>query len=697
MREEEEVGKCPGLKGPGADKSRPPCSLTLLPMRPWAGKSRRRAHSACEWREKHFAPAVAAAAAVTLQAFDFLPSAPTSTLPVNDVALAYRLNPNGLDEFLSLRPVVPLYAHQASGADFILGRYRQALGGAFCDDMRTGKTRAALFAMITAQQEATAAASAGQGAAGRWGRPSLVVCPKDVLPVWQEELETLYGPEGRRRLAVLTLETETIQARESRATLLARLREGTDLVLVSASYLAESTHFGAAVLRGEIAFRLLLCDEAHEYISPGSTRSVEALSRVRADSKWYLTGTPLQNSLQSLTTALGFMGVHRSRLNGLSAKALIALARSMTLRRTWNLLEVMPRTPVPTVRFLEERVYRAALTQLLGPPPQVRPPGFKPLTIIHTLRQLVLTTYMCRDLYTTGVLKLPEGVCLAPEDVDEGGGGGGAFYDDLGKLTMALAVREMTLEDIGADPRLAWKLVPPEWRTEQPLVCDHLRRQVDALKATLVSRVAPKERWFIHVLLRGRLEQTGEKVVLFSGFRAPLQRLAKLLQMRREFGVPNACNFVYVDGDFTAADRKRERDRFFSDPTCQVLLATIDVNSRGLDLTHANHAVINDPWWNPTDEHQATGRIKGPKQTRPVCLYRLILPGTIDECVADEADAKVRLDQAALPQTLLGKEEGGGPVEVPAVATEDASEEAVRERVRTNNVMDKLRAQLRTF
>jgi SNF2 family DNA or RNA helicase len=625
-------------------------------------RRRQRAQSAGEWRARHFTPAVSMH---TAPRFDFAVALESSETN-SSVALAYRLAPNGMGAFLALRPLQPLYPHQVTGAEFMLDRHLAGAGGGLCDDLRTGKTRAAIYAAVTAQQRAMSNSSP----ASRWGRPTLVVCPKDLLGVWQGEIEALYGPG---KLAVLTLDTDSVRPRQSREALRAQLREGTDIVLTSISYLAESSHFGAAMLQEELAYRMLICDEAHEYVSAG-TQSFEILCRMRADSKWYVTGTPIQNSLQSLTTALTFMGVHRTRLSGMNARALINLARTMTLRRTWILLEVMPRTPVPTSRPLEDRVYRAALRQLVSPK---RGP-VNSLKSIHILRQLVLSPYLCRDLYDDGTLVLPDGAFFAP-------------VSDSVQDAMTLAVREMTMEDIGADAQQAWQIVPLEWRDRQDL-----RRQVDILKSTLIPRVAPKERWFINYLLRQRIEPTREKVVVFSGFRAPLQRLAKLLSLRREYGVRGACDFVLIDGDLSVADRTRLRGRFACDPNCQVLLATIDVNGRGLDLTHANHTVINDPWWNPNDEHQAVGRMKGPKQTRPVHTYRLVLPGTIDECVADEADAKVRLDQAALPQSLLVRP-GEGPVEVSAVATEDLSEEPARERVRTSNVMDQLRAQARGF
>jgi SNF2 family DNA or RNA helicase len=601
--------------------------------------------------------------------FDFA-FGPAGVLPEKEpsVALTYRLNPQGMADFLALRPLQPLYPHQVTGAEFMLGRHLAgAGGGGLCDDLRTGKTRAAIYAAVTAQQRAMS----GSSPASRWGRPTLVVCPKDLLGVWQGEIEALYGPG---KLAVLVLDTESVRPRQSRDALRAQLREGTDIVLASISYLVESSHFGAAMLREEFAWRMLLCDEAHEYVSTG-TQSFEILCRMRADSKWYVTGTPIQNSLQSLTTALTFMGVHRTRLSGLGPKALIDLARTLTLRRTWILLEVMPRTPVPTSRPLEDRVYRAALRQLLAPSSV-----FKALKVIHTLRQLVLSPYMCRDLYDRGVLTLPSGVILAPASALDGSE---PIAGDNESLAMTLAVREMTLEDIGANPRQAWQSHLPR----------EIRQRVDALKAALVPPVAPKERWFCNCLLPQVVEPAREKAILFSGFRVPLQRLAKLLQLRREFGVSRATDFVHIDGDLGAPERARQRERFACDPACQVLLATINVNSRGLDLTHANHTVINDPWWNPNDEHQAVGRMKGPKQTRPVHTYRLVLPGTIDECVADEADAKVRLDQAALPQSLLAQPGASGPAEVSAVATEDLSEEPARERARTRNVMDQLRGQ----
>lgn len=635
-----------------------------------------------DWRTRHFAQP----ADPLLLDLDFEPQPVVQAQ--ESIALAYRLNPNGLRDFLALQPVTPLYAHQVSGAAFMLER----TGGGYCDDLRTGKTRATLYAAVTAQQRAVGASPRGPSA--RWGRPILVVCPGDLLDTWQSELEALYGP---RALAVLRLDTEGVaRSHESRASLLTQLREETDLVLVSVSYLVESTHVGAVLLRDEMAFSTLLCDEAHLSVSP-DTQSYEVLCRLRAASKWYITGTPIQNSLRSLTAALTFMGVPPARLAGLSNKELVALARTLTLRRTWALTTMIPRLPVPTVTPLEQRVFRAAVAQLLAAV-DARPPRMKKLTLIHVLRQLVLSPYLpvCRDLYDRGILTLPPGAVMAPAALVNGetdpalleGGGGG----DYANLVMALALREQTFEAIGADPRAAWQqLVPARWNAEQPLVCQHLRRRVDALKAVLVPCVSPKERWFCQVLLAQRVEPAREKVVFFSGFHEPLQRMRRLLQMRRDLGVPGATGGALVDGDLTVAQRRAERDRLASDATCGVLLSTLKVSSVGLDLTDANHAVVNDPWYNPTPEQQAVGRIQGPRQTRAVHTYRLVCPGTIDECIADRADAKTLLAQQALPQTLLAQQ-AGGPVEVSAVGAEEAYETPEEEHQTMLSIVRQLRA-----
>ena len=48
-----------------------------------------------------------------------------------------------------------------------------------------------------------------------------------------------------------------------------------------------------------------------------------------------------------------------------------------------------------------------------------------------------------------------------------------------------------------------------------------------------------------------------------------------------------------------------------------------------------------DPWWNPAAEQQATDRAHRIGQKNPVFVYKMIVEGTVEECII-EMQAKKR-------------------------------------------------------
>jgi SNF2 family DNA or RNA helicase len=90
--------------------------------------------------------------------------------------------------------------------------------------------------------------------------------------------------------------------------------------------------------------------------------------------------------------------------------------------------------------------------------------------------------------------------------------------------------------------------------------------------------------------VRGAVEQ-GEKVLVFSCFDEPLQRLA------RSFG----SHVVLLTGETPTAKRQGLVDRFQQDDETRVFLANIVAGGIGLNLTAATQVVFNDLDWVPAN------------------------------------------------------------------------------------------------
>jgi SNF2 family DNA or RNA helicase len=148
--------------------------------------------------------------------------------------------------------------------------------------------------------------------------------------------------------------------------------------------------------------------------------------------------------------------------------------------------------------------------------------------------------------------------------------------------------------------------------------------------------------------VRGATEQ-GEKVIVFSCFDDPIQRLA------RELG-PAA---VVLTGKTPGAKRQEAVDRFQHDELVRVFLANIIAAGTGLNLTAATQVVFNDLDWVPTNHWQAEDRAYRIGQTRTVNVTYFVAQNTIDDFVHAVLETKAAMVSAIVEGEALAGELGG--------------------------------------
>ncbi len=160
-----------------------------------------------------------------------------------------------------------LRPYQQIGVAWLWHLHRHGLGGILADEMGLGKTLQAI-ALLTAL--------------GAKRLPSLVVCPASLVENWRRETAR-FAPElrvfvhhGSGRLAS------------------ADAAAGYDLIITSYGTLArDRDRFG------DIDLACLIADEA-QHIKNRRTQNAQALRSLRAQSRFLLTGTPVENSLDDL-------------------------------------------------------------------------------------------------------------------------------------------------------------------------------------------------------------------------------------------------------------------------------------------------------------------------------------------------------------------------------------------------------------
>lgn len=148
--------------------------------------------------------------------------------------------------------------------------------------------------------------------------------------------------------------------------------------------------------------------------------------------------------------------------------------------------------------------------------------------------------------------------------------------------------------------------------------------------------------------VRGAIDQ-GEKVIVFSCFEDPIQKLATELGELA----------VVVTGKTPAAMRQSLVDRFQTDSGVRAFVANIVAGGVGLNLTAATQVVFNDLDWVPTNHWQAEDRAYRIGQTRMVNVSYFVARGTIDDFVQAVLETKAALVNAIVEGDALAPGAGG--------------------------------------
>ena len=143
--------------------------------------------------------------------------------------------------------------------------------------------------------------------------------------------------------------------------------------------------------------------------------------------------------------------------------------------------------------------------------------------------------------------------------------------------------------------------------------------------------------------------ESGEKVLVFSSFIEPLERIEKV------FG----DKAVKLTGQTPIPERQVVVEKFQNDKGVRVFLGGIRSAGVGITLTAASNVVFLDYSWNPADHQQAQDRVHRPGQTaNSVNIYQLFAMNTIDEDLKDILDHKQGIFDAVIDGKVVEENKG---------------------------------------
>ncbi len=169
-----------------------------------------------------------------------------------------------------------LRQYQEVGYRWLMTLQRMGLGGVLADDMGLGKT-VQVIALFLAN------------AARLWQKPALVVAPASLVYNWESELHR-FAPELRVQVVAGTISLRREQ-----------LQSSAQIYLTSYELLRRDCE-----RYKDREFLFVILDEAQK-IKNHATKVSQAVKALRAENRFVLTGTPIENNLAELWNIFDFL------------------------------------------------------------------------------------------------------------------------------------------------------------------------------------------------------------------------------------------------------------------------------------------------------------------------------------------------------------------------------------------------------
>jgi SNF2 family DNA or RNA helicase len=141
-----------------------------------------------------------------------------------------------------------------------------------------------------------------------------------------------------------------------------------------------------------------------------------------------------------------------------------------------------------------------------------------------------------------------------------------------------------------------------------------------------------------------QLKQSDKKVLMFSPF-------VRHLNLYKSHFQEAALPYAYLTGEIPQTHRADVVKNFELTKGYTAFLIQLKTGGSGLNLTHADHVFLLDPWWNPAAEEQAIARSHRMGQKLPVFAWRFITKDTIEEKILHLQEKKSRIANDILEKT----------------------------------------------
>ncbi|PGH23389.1 hypothetical protein AJ80_02499 [Polytolypa hystricis UAMH7299] len=558
-----------------------------------------------------------------------------------------------------------------------------ASGGILADDMGLGKTIQIISLIVANSTPRTSGLS----------KATLIVSPLGVMSNWRDQISGHVRKENPLR--VLTYHGPGKNEASN-------LDQYDVVITTYGAISSEFTHMsdkGPNVKRPNkglfsMHWRRIVLDEGHT-VRNSHTKGARAVCGLKADSRWSLTGTPIINNLKDLYSQIKFLGIsggledfavfNSTLIRPLNAGdpnanlLLQALMATICLRRKKDMNFVNLRLPelsshVLHVKFLphEKEKYDMFHAEAQGVLRDFQSTTNRSgnatyshiLEVLLRLRQVCNHWKLCQNRLNNlmGLLEKEKVVDLNPENIKALQAMLQLKIESQEECSVCLdTLHEPVITACGH----TFDYPCIEQVIQQQHKCPLCRAEIKDT-ATLVSPAAElgedtseveidpdapssKIQALIKVLT-AQGQAPGTKTVVFSQWTSFLDLIEPQLQRHN-------IKYARIDGKMNSAKRDLALDALNRDPSCTVMLASLNVCSVGLNLVAANQVILADSWWAPAIEDQAVDRVYRLGQTRPTTVWRLVMEDSIEDRVLETQKRKRTLMTTAFREKSKRKDE----------------------------------------
>ncbi|KAI1093509.1 SNF2 family N-terminal domain-containing protein [Rostrohypoxylon terebratum] len=558
----------------------------------------------------------------------------------------------------------------------------QFRGGIIADPMGLGKTLT-MISLVATDLDPRYGAGAFhiEESIDRIRTPAtLIIIPPPLIGTWEEQLaEHVLG--GRLKLCR--------HHGKSRLKGLAELQNMnvilTTFHTVSSEWKADSSTSDSILFA--VRWRRIILDEAH-FIRNGNSRMSRAVCALESDSRWAVTGTPIQNRLTDLAALLKFIRVHpyddprrfeddilnlwKSGEDDEAVRRLKRLSAFLLLRRPKRTINLPPRQDLllPIHFNHEERqVYNSMRDQVITRIDEALHDASRSSragSYHNALQQIESLRLFCNLGLQYHSRHIRED--NLPLDLEEWPKIAQRTFDSQREITPVICMQcssivEHTEEWLTESSTIrqsaqffeCLKFVCGDCmeklhRRHHTVACGHVppctvapvstnstlgetSNLVGAEMSMELTGLSSKIKTLVTDL---KNESTGAKCVVFSTWRLTLDIV--------QAGLNNAgIRSIRFDGKVAQRDRQPVIDSFRTDPSIRVMLLTLSCGAVGLTLTVASRAYLMEPHWNPTLEEQALARVHRLGQMKEVTTVRLYVRDSFEEQVMQLQESKKQL------------------------------------------------------